>query len=619
MKDQATITRRDSLATTLAAVSALGSGVPIAVATSPANAQSAAKSIDTRIGKHNRNVTGVLSAVSVVDYGAKGDGVTDDSAAIQAAINAATPNALFGATTGDTTVFFPVGKYLINSPINTYSGLTLRGEGETSVIVQGGSFSGAALLLIPGVAGHYNAGQIDNLFFISSGSVWGIKATSGLVTNSQFTRLGFSCGFCMSFATYTQTCRFDTIQSLGTVDQILHLIGNMNNVFNIDKEGGSGSTTDPYILVETSEAAYFKHILLEQTGSANKVPIKISSCGEVRFEDVWLELSAYNGYSFDIENSNAIEINSPRSVVGLGAVLKLVNSQSVLMRMLRFYDALHDMQDYISIDSASDLHIDTLYTRQGQGTLYLNTPQITVGRVINQQAITDAVTANYPAIVRSTWLAGQNYAVNGSFEAGNYGWTWRGAPDVTEEYITSTVGSGLMGHWKWSSALGINKITQNITVPANMPVTITAKVNCVTGGGSAQINIYTNGAGLVDKGYVIAAPGRGWTIISQTYIPSSAGTLTVGLEVPYVTEAYADEFSVSVGNVGIPDLGRHGTLAVGAGPNTIAFDSAAPTTGTWKKGDVVFNTNVAAGGTPGWSCTTAGSPGTWKAWANVAA
>jgi hypothetical protein len=47
--------------------------------------------------------------------------------------------------------------------------------------------------------------------------------------------------------------------------------------------------------------------------------------------------------------------------------------------------------------------------------------------------------------------------------------------------------------------------------------------------------------------------------------------------------------------------------------------AAAPTSGTWARGDVCWNTGVAAAGSPGWICTTAGSPGTWKALANVAA
>jgi hypothetical protein len=51
---------------------------------------------------------------------------------------------------------------------------------------------------------------------------------------------------------------------------------------------------------------------------------------------------------------------------------------------------------------------------------------------------------------------------------------------------------------------------------------------------------------------------------------------------------------------------------------TEAFSTAPPTGGTWKQGDLCWNTTPAAGGTPGWVCVTAGTPGTWKAMANLA-
>ncbi len=49
------------------------------------------------------------------------------------------------------------------------------------------------------------------------------------------------------------------------------------------------------------------------------------------------------------------------------------------------------------------------------------------------------------------------------------------------------------------------------------------------------------------------------------------------------------------------------------------FDTAAPTSGTWQRGDQVKNLTPSAAGTPGWVCTAAGTPGTWKAMSNLAA
>lgn len=47
--------------------------------------------------------------------------------------------------------------------------------------------------------------------------------------------------------------------------------------------------------------------------------------------------------------------------------------------------------------------------------------------------------------------------------------------------------------------------------------------------------------------------------------------------------------------------------------------NAVPTTGTWEVGDIVEMTTPAAAGQIGWVCTTAGTPGTWKAYGTIAA
>lgn len=68
--------------------------------------------------------------VSVKDFGAVGDGVTDDTAAIQAAINAVAAN-------GGGSIFFPEGTYLLSSELTiTTAGITLFGANRLSSILQ---------------------------------------------------------------------------------------------------------------------------------------------------------------------------------------------------------------------------------------------------------------------------------------------------------------------------------------------------------------------------------------------------------------------------------------------------------------------------------------------------
>lgn len=55
------------------------------------------------------------------------------------------------------------------------------------------------------------------------------------------------------------------------------------------------------------------------------------------------------------------------------------------------------------------------------------------------------------------------------------------------------------------------------------------------------------------------------------------------------------------------------------GGSTRNYLTAAPTAGTWKRGDVVYHQQPSASGNMGWVCVTAGTPGTWKSWGTISA
>jgi hypothetical protein len=107
---------------------------------------------------------------SVTDYGAVGNGVTDDSAAIQLAVNA------------NDAVYFPAGTYRVNSPITLKSNNMVFGDGASSVIYYTGSAtSQGALYANSGSASAY----IDNLV-VQNIKVLGTVATAGF---SEFVHL----------------------------------------------------------------------------------------------------------------------------------------------------------------------------------------------------------------------------------------------------------------------------------------------------------------------------------------------------------------------------------------------------------------------------------------------
>ena len=73
----------------------------------------------------------LAQTVSVMDFGAKGDGVTDDTAAIQAAVTASSGKALY----------FPQGTYLVSSAITLVSNIHIYGAGQevSKILVSGSS------------------------------------------------------------------------------------------------------------------------------------------------------------------------------------------------------------------------------------------------------------------------------------------------------------------------------------------------------------------------------------------------------------------------------------------------------------------------------------------------
>jgi hypothetical protein len=109
-------------------------------------------------------------------------------------------------------------------------------------------------------------------------------------------------------------------------------------------------------------------------------------------------------------------------------------------------------------------------------------------------------------------------------------------------------------------------------------------------------------------------------------VGSFTGTITVrGFTMAFVSGVYTGPIEPAVaaelakiGYTATPQSAADTTVASLVGLN-ITAGTAAPTTGTWARGDIRFNSAPSAAGTPGWVCVAAGTPGTWKAMGNVAA
>ena len=110
-------------------------------------------------------------SVSVKDFGAVGDGVTDDTAAIQAAIDEAEVSGVV--------IHVPAGTYKITSQLVKASSFTcpnIIGDGQGSTIFDYSSFSGAtACLYIAGGSGTLSKSIISGIEFKGSSTSYGIE------------------------------------------------------------------------------------------------------------------------------------------------------------------------------------------------------------------------------------------------------------------------------------------------------------------------------------------------------------------------------------------------------------------------------------------------------------
>ena len=149
--------------------------LPSNVATKSSSSGDTGKAIDAYTGVIAEAEMGITSVTSPA-YGATGDGTTNDSAAIQAAVNAAN-------TAGGGVVYFPPGVYRIGTRIELKSGVSLVGAGQEYTTLK--AMSGLTTSVIVGLSGTAAANlairglKVDADYSATAINLNGIQITNG--------------------------------------------------------------------------------------------------------------------------------------------------------------------------------------------------------------------------------------------------------------------------------------------------------------------------------------------------------------------------------------------------------------------------------------------------------
>jgi hypothetical protein len=221
------------------------------------------------------------------------------------------------------------------------------------------------------------------------------------------------------------------------------------------------------------------------------------------------------------------------------------------------------------------------------------------------------------------------------------GWTSIGTVDSYS--APSLLPSGI-GGIRMEASTGVPRLGQVILTAAQCQKLVgkkiiatfwAAAVNATWTGGHVRAGLGTNGIGTLSNGSFFTVSSSTGAAYKFTATYEITGSETNG--VSFVIQFYQTtgpwqvelgDVSVSLGEVSWANFDKTVTSAGGdiwtttnfkIGGARHSYGTAAPTTGTWARGDIVYNTTPSAGGFVGWSCVASGTPGTWKTFGAISA
>jgi parallel beta-helix repeat protein len=491
--------------------------------------------------------------VSVKDFGAVGDGVADDTAAIQAAIDEANG------------VFFPSGDYLVNDQIDLKSDLLLFGEGGSKIVLD----AGVTPYVLRGSA--TNNVTIRDLEIEGNGesgfsTVYITNATNVTVDNCKITKSGAT-------ALYFVSCLFAKVQNC--------VLSN-NFYYGLEFRDSVGCKAIANQCAENGDTG-----VATSVGGRGIMLWRSRGCyiAGNRFID-------NTEYGFRIYSEATDTTSSYQNVVTGNTFQNNIRCDLVLYDEGAAFSFVTNnvISDNVFFRTVDTTDINAVCTLQGDFNTFVNN-HIKKGGAFGTDCGFNFFNANYCTIS------------NCSVENMDVAFSTSSSTNIT---IDNCLGNGV--------AKGLTIPTENIVVTnckfihggAGLTDICIENRAAPTGKNFYENNFISGFWQGIAIGDEAVALFRNTTVGSTSVGLRKTGNVTATIEAANNSWDSVDPFLLSA-------YSRTGSTH----DQAVLKYTGAPTTLTWTRGDQVWNEEPAVGFPIGWMCTVAGTPGTWVAMANL--